>query len=65
MLWITDNQNVAKNGFFGTLCQVPKKTNILFSYSFPREGSKYFRRGETFGLQESKHYQLSKIPIIK
>ena len=54
MLWITDNQNVAKNGFYDTLCMVPKKKVILFIIFFP-EGSKYFPRGESVGLQKSKN----------
>ena len=30
VLWITDNQNVAKNGFYDTLSMVPKKKVIIF-----------------------------------
>ena len=54
MLWITDNQNVPKNGLYDTLCMVPKKKVILFIIFSP-EGSKYFRRGESFALQKSKN----------
>ena len=59
-----DNQNVAKNGFYDMLCMVPKKKVILFIIFSP-EGAKYFRRGESLGLQKSKNNLLSKIPITK
>ena len=58
------NRGRAKNGFYDTLCMVPKKKVILFIIFSP-EGAKYFRRGESLGLQKSKNNLLSKIPITK
>ena len=48
------NRGRAKNGFYDTLCMVPKKKVILFIIFSP-EGSKYFPRGESVGLQKSKN----------
>ena len=58
------NRGRAKKGFYDTLCMVPKKKVILFIIFSP-EGAKYFRRGESLGLQKSKNNFLSKIPITK
>ena len=58
------NRGRAKNGFYDTLCMVPKKKVILFMIFSPA-GAKYFRRGESLGLKKSKNNLLSKIPITK
>ena len=48
------NRGRAKNGFYDTLCMVPKKKVIVFIIFSP-EGSKYFRRGESVRLKKSKN----------